>query len=186
MKADPQPWLVTTDQTLSLLKRERFPAAEFRYVPGAGHWVHSQKPKEFLDLLIPFLARQWWHRCRKIFCYFSVVIYEVEYKPVSSVANLIAVFHPHLFDWLLQVKYFFLEENIRRFSLATEYGSWTNLGFSPYRGKLWHYYLFRPKQCKHEWKCSFCRNMLETLCPSFPCYSQSHCCCYCDIIIQKS
>ncbi len=37
--------------------RERFPLAEFKYVPGAGHWVHSQKPKEFLDLLLPFL--QW-------------------------------------------------------------------------------------------------------------------------------
>jgi len=35
--------------------RERFPLAEFKYVPGAGHWVHSQKPKEFLDLLLPFL-----------------------------------------------------------------------------------------------------------------------------------
>jgi hypothetical protein len=46
--------------------RELFPSAEFRYVPGAGHWVHSQKPKEFLDLLLPFLSRynhSWFISC---------------------------------------------------------------------------------------------------------------------------
>ena len=38
----------------------------------------------------------------KIFCYFSVVIYEVEYKPVSSVANLIAFFiNAELIDFIV-------------------------------------------------------------------------------------
>ncbi|XP_023337477.1 protein ABHD11 [Eurytemora carolleeae] len=35
--------------------RERFPEAIFKYVPGAGHWVHSQKPAEFLNTILPFL-----------------------------------------------------------------------------------------------------------------------------------
>ena len=35
--------------------RESFPRAEFVYVPGAGHWVHSQKPREVLQLLTDFL-----------------------------------------------------------------------------------------------------------------------------------
>lgn len=34
---------------------ELFPQAQFAYVPGAGHWVHSQKPYEFLELVIKFL-----------------------------------------------------------------------------------------------------------------------------------
>lgn len=32
-----------------------FPNASIQHVPDAGHWVHSEKPKEFLDILIPFL-----------------------------------------------------------------------------------------------------------------------------------
>ena len=35
--------------------RESFPTAQFVYVPGAGHWVHSQKPKEVIQLLTQFL-----------------------------------------------------------------------------------------------------------------------------------
>jgi len=35
--------------------RENFKNARFEYVPGAGHWVHSQKPKEVLDLMNSFL-----------------------------------------------------------------------------------------------------------------------------------
>ena len=27
----------------------------FEYIDGAGHWVHSQKPKEFLDAVIEYL-----------------------------------------------------------------------------------------------------------------------------------
>lgn len=32
-----------------------FPAAKIQYIPGAGHWVHSEKPKEFLDLITSFI-----------------------------------------------------------------------------------------------------------------------------------
>jgi len=35
--------------------RERFTSAEFTYVEGAGHWVHSQKPAEFLNTVLPIL-----------------------------------------------------------------------------------------------------------------------------------
>jgi len=35
--------------------KESFPGAKFVYVPGAGHWVHSQKPKEVIQLLTDFL-----------------------------------------------------------------------------------------------------------------------------------
>jgi len=35
--------------------KEYFPEAKFVYVPGAGHWVHSQKPYEVLQLLVDFL-----------------------------------------------------------------------------------------------------------------------------------
>jgi len=31
-----------------------YPAAQFRYVAGAGHWVHSEKPAEFLDIVLKF------------------------------------------------------------------------------------------------------------------------------------
>ncbi|XP_065201252.1 sn-1-specific diacylglycerol lipase ABHD11-like [Planococcus citri] len=34
-----------------------FPRAEFKYVDGAGHWVHSEKPAEFLDLVCDFLKK---------------------------------------------------------------------------------------------------------------------------------
>ncbi|XP_043192874.1 protein ABHD11-like isoform X1 [Amphibalanus amphitrite] len=36
--------------------RRLFPAAEFVWIPGAGHWVHSEKPQEFLEVVCPFLA----------------------------------------------------------------------------------------------------------------------------------
>ncbi|XP_077509917.1 sn-1-specific diacylglycerol lipase ABHD11-like isoform X1 [Amblyomma americanum] len=36
--------------------REQFPKAEIVYVKGAGHWVHADKPAEFLDLVKKFLA----------------------------------------------------------------------------------------------------------------------------------
>ncbi|KAK2726185.1 sn-1-specific diacylglycerol lipase ABHD11-like [Artemia franciscana] len=38
--------------------RRLFPRCEFTYVDGAGHWVHSEKPKEFLDELLQFLTRK--------------------------------------------------------------------------------------------------------------------------------
>lgn len=31
---------------------ERFPSADFQYIEGAGHWVHAQKPSEFLDIVL--------------------------------------------------------------------------------------------------------------------------------------
>lgn len=34
---------------------ELFPRAEFVYVPGAGHWVHSQKPTEFIEIVLKFI-----------------------------------------------------------------------------------------------------------------------------------
>ena len=35
--------------------REHFPAADFEYVADAGHWVHADNPKGFMDKLLPFL-----------------------------------------------------------------------------------------------------------------------------------
>lgn len=40
----------------ALIKR-LFPRAEIRSVDGAGHWVHVDKPREFLALVRDFLAR---------------------------------------------------------------------------------------------------------------------------------
>lgn len=36
---------------------EKFPNAQFEYISGAGHWVHSQKPNEFLEVLLKFLQK---------------------------------------------------------------------------------------------------------------------------------
>lgn len=35
--------------------QEIFPSCQFSYVSGAGHWVHSQKPREVMDLMLDFL-----------------------------------------------------------------------------------------------------------------------------------
>ncbi len=35
-----------------------FPQAKIETVPGAGHWVHSEKPEEFVRLTIDFLTGQ--------------------------------------------------------------------------------------------------------------------------------
>jgi pimeloyl-ACP methyl ester carboxylesterase len=32
-----------------------FPAARFESIPGAGHWVHAEKPTEFADVVLNFL-----------------------------------------------------------------------------------------------------------------------------------
>jgi len=37
---------------------ERFPRATFEYVEGAGHWVHSQKPAQFIELVLKHLQLQ--------------------------------------------------------------------------------------------------------------------------------
>lgn len=33
-----------------------FPSAKFDYIPGAGHWLHAEKPTEFLKLVTQFFA----------------------------------------------------------------------------------------------------------------------------------
>lgn len=35
--------------------KQIFPSATFDYIPGAGHWLHSEKPNEFLKLVTQFL-----------------------------------------------------------------------------------------------------------------------------------
>lgn len=35
-----------------------FPGAEFKYIDGAGHWLHSEKPTEFLQHTIKFLNKR--------------------------------------------------------------------------------------------------------------------------------
>lgn len=35
--------------------RKLFPTAEFHYIDGASHWVHADKPNEFVDLLTTFI-----------------------------------------------------------------------------------------------------------------------------------
>ena len=35
--------------------KEIFPIAQFKYVQDAGHWVHSQKPAEVMQLIKDFL-----------------------------------------------------------------------------------------------------------------------------------
>ena len=34
---------------------ELFPTAEFRYISEAGHWLHADKPEEFLRNVISFI-----------------------------------------------------------------------------------------------------------------------------------
>ena len=37
--------------------RRLFPNARVERIAGAGHWVHAERPREFLDLVEPFLNR---------------------------------------------------------------------------------------------------------------------------------
>ena len=37
------------------LIREHFPEAEIRTIQNAGHWVHAEKPDEFMDIVTKFL-----------------------------------------------------------------------------------------------------------------------------------
>lgn len=37
--------------------RKIFPKAEFAYIRDAGHWVHSEKPEEFLKLVTSFIQK---------------------------------------------------------------------------------------------------------------------------------
>ena len=34
-----------------------FPRAKISHVPGAGHWVHYEKPNEFIQVLLQFLLQ---------------------------------------------------------------------------------------------------------------------------------
>uniref|UniRef100_A0A2S2PR79 sn-1-specific diacylglycerol lipase ABHD11 n=1 Tax=Schizaphis graminum TaxID=13262 RepID=A0A2S2PR79_SCHGA len=36
--------------------KQIFPSAKFEYIAGAGHWLHAEKPHEFLKLVSQFLA----------------------------------------------------------------------------------------------------------------------------------
>lgn len=36
--------------------RRLFPQTQIQTVPNAGHWVHSDKPQDFMDAVISFLA----------------------------------------------------------------------------------------------------------------------------------
>ena len=36
--------------------RELFPQAEIQTIIGAGHWIHADKPEEFLKCVLKFLA----------------------------------------------------------------------------------------------------------------------------------
>ena len=38
------------------LIRRLFPAAEFRTIKGAGHWVHAEAPEVFVDTVLGFLS----------------------------------------------------------------------------------------------------------------------------------
>ncbi|MEM6261556.1 MAG: hypothetical protein AAGI38_03540 [Bacteroidota bacterium] len=35
--------------------KEVFPHATFAKIPGAGHWLHAEKPAEFLEIVQGFL-----------------------------------------------------------------------------------------------------------------------------------
>lgn len=39
-----------------IIKQSMFPTAKFEYIPDAGHWLHADKPNEFLKLVSQFLA----------------------------------------------------------------------------------------------------------------------------------
>lgn len=36
--------------------KQIFPKVKFDYIPDAGHWLHAEKPNEFLKLVTQFLA----------------------------------------------------------------------------------------------------------------------------------
>lgn len=36
--------------------RRLFPQAQIQTVPNAGHWVHNDNPKDFMDAVTSFLA----------------------------------------------------------------------------------------------------------------------------------
>ena len=38
--------------------KKYFPLADFKYIDGAGHWVHADKPTEFIDVLTNFINKK--------------------------------------------------------------------------------------------------------------------------------
>ena len=36
-----------------------FPQASITHVPDCGHWVHFEKPNEFLQIVKDYLTRRW-------------------------------------------------------------------------------------------------------------------------------
>jgi hypothetical protein len=57
------PTVLTSDCNLNYRKTEHdairklFPEAEFVTIQGAGHWVHSDQPAEFIQIVGSFLSR---------------------------------------------------------------------------------------------------------------------------------
>jgi pimeloyl-ACP methyl ester carboxylesterase len=45
-------YVLKEDRALIL---KRFPNATFREIEGAGHWLHSEKPREFVEIVNQFL-----------------------------------------------------------------------------------------------------------------------------------
>lgn len=41
-----------------VLIKNHFPLAEIKTIEGAGHWVHAEKPLEFLQVVMEFLGRE--------------------------------------------------------------------------------------------------------------------------------
>lgn len=35
--------------------KKLFTAAKFQYIPGAGHWLHADKPAEFVQMVADFI-----------------------------------------------------------------------------------------------------------------------------------
>ena len=46
---------ITSDDEEHIL--QLFPYAEIKTIPNAGHWVHAERPKEFVDMVREFLHR---------------------------------------------------------------------------------------------------------------------------------
>lgn len=38
--------------------KSRFPNAEIKTIPGAGHWVHAEKPNEFFEIVMGFIQEK--------------------------------------------------------------------------------------------------------------------------------
>ena len=34
-----------------------FPKADIKFIPDSGHWLHAEKPQEFLQMVVEFLDK---------------------------------------------------------------------------------------------------------------------------------